>query len=428
MMLDGDKHSGKHRGATLLTWLMLVVLTIGGIWFFQRSAPRALPPIRVGVLHSLTGTMAVSEKTVTEATLFAIEEINRSGGLLGRQIEPVIVDGKSDWPTFAAGADRLISQEKVDVIFGCWTSACRKTIKPLFEGRDALLVYPVQYEGLEESPNILYTGPAPNQQIQPAVAWALGTLGKKVWLVGSDYVFPRAANRIITLQVQALGGQVLGDDYVKLGGQDFSAIARRIAANRPDIIFNTLNGDSNIAFFRALKDAGVTPDQIPTLSFSIAEPEISSIGLDLMVGNYAAQTYFQTVDTPENHAFVRGFQARYGTDHPVSDMMEAAYTGVRLWAQAVTQAESSEWERVRRFLLKQEMLAPGGPVKVDTETRHLYRTARIGRITAAGTFTIVWQSDGPLKPVPYPPYLSKVDWDNFLSRLFRQWNGQWAAP
>lgn len=385
-------------------------------------------PIKVGVLHSLTGTMAVSERTVVDATLFAIEELNAAGGVLGRTVEPIVVDGRSDWPTFAAGAERLIGQNKVSAIFGCWTSACRKTVKPIFEAKDAVLFYPVQYEGLEQSPNIVYTGAAPNQQIIPAIKWTLDHLGKRIFLVGSDYVFPRTANKIITLQVTALQGEIVGDDYVALGGQDFAAIIAKIRAADPDVIFNTINGDSNIGFYKALRAAGITAEAMPVMSFSVAEAEVKAIGPALMEGDYAARNYFQTVDTPENKDFVRRFKARFGQDYVTTAPMEAAYYGVHLWAKAVTEARSADWRDYRSHVRGQSMMAPGGLIQIDTISQHVWKTVRIGKIQADGSFAILWDSGRPIRPVPFPTLLSQADWLAFLDQLYRQWGGQWSAP
>ncbi|OAN45727.1 urea ABC transporter substrate-binding protein [Paramagnetospirillum marisnigri] len=385
-------------------------------------------PIKVGVLHSLSGTMAVSERTVADATLFAIEELNRRGGVLGRKVEPVVVDGKSDWAVFAAAADRLIATDKVSAVFGCWTSACRKTVKPVFERRDAVLFYPVQYEGLEQSPNIVYTGAAPNQQIIPAIKWSLDHLGRKLFLVGSDYVFPRTANKIIAAQAAALQGLVVGESYAPLGDQDFAAIVAEIKRARPDVIFNTINGDSNLGFFKALRAAGITPDRIPVMSFSIAEAEVKAMGPAMLAGDYAARNYFQSVDTEENAAFVSGFKARYGTGYVTTAPMEAAYFGVMLWAKAVEEAGSPDFRDYRAAIRGQSMAAPGGTVTIDPVSQHTWKTVRIGRIQADGNFEILWDSQRPVRPVPYPSFLPRSDWVRFLDQLYGGWDGNWAAP
>jgi urea transport system substrate-binding protein len=372
--------------------------------------------------------MAISEKSVADATLLAIEQINDEGGLLGRRIEPVVADGRSDWRRFADEANRLIAEEKVSVVFGCWTSASRKTVKPVFEKHNHLLFYPVQYEGLEQSPNIVYTGAAPNQQIIPAVKWCFDHLGTKFFLVGSDYVFPRTANAIIRDQLGAIRGQVLGEEYVVLGSTDVEAIVRRISESRPDVILNTINGDTNVAFFKMLRGAGVTPDRIPTMSFSIAEDELRTLGGRHMVGDYACWNYFQSVDTEQNERFVKSFRERYGADRVTDDPMEAAYFGVHLWAQAVREAGTDDVQEVRKAIPNQTFQAPEGIVYIDAENNHTWKTVRIGKIREEGQFEIVWSSQQPVRPVPYPVYRSASEWQAFLSRLYQGWGGKWANP
>lgn len=398
------------------------------LWFAV-SRPE---PIRVGVLHSMTGTMAISELSVIDATLLAIEEINQGGGVLGRRIEAIVVDGRSDWPTFAREAERLIRDEQVATVFGCWTSASRKTVLPVFERYDHLLVYPVQYEGLEQSPNVLYTGAAPNQQITPAVRWALSELKGgahvAVYIVGSDYVFPRTAGAIIRAQVEALGSEVAAERYLVLGSRDVQDVVDEIVRLRPAVIFNTINGDTNVAFFRALRAAGITPDTIPTVSFSIAEPELQTMGTADMVGDYAVWNYFQSIDSPRNRAFVAGFQQRHGSSRVLSDPMEAAYTGVHLWAAAVNQAGVADPRLIRDALLGRSFAAPGGSVYVDPDTQHLWKTVRVGQIRADGQFLEVWSSGRPVRPLPYPSSRTPAQWAEFLDALYRGWGGRWARP
>lgn len=408
---------------------VLVLLVIIG-WVCYRYGPNLVrrEPIKVGILHSLSGTMAISEKSVVDATLLAIEEINERGGLLGRPIEPVVADGKSNWTTFADEAERLITEEKVCVVFGCWTSASRKTVEPVFEKHNHLLFYPVQYEGLEQSPYIVYTGAAPNQQIVPAVKWCLDKLGNRVFLVGSDYVFPRTANAIARDQIVALGATVVGEEYILLGSRDVKAVVEEIVAAQPDVILNTINGDSNGVFFRELRKAGITPDKIPTMSLSIAEEELRTLDAARMVGDYACWNYFQSVDTDENRAFVERFKNKYGQDRVTDDPMEAAYFGVYLWAQAVREAETEAVGEVRKAITKQSLQAPGGLVSVDFENNHTAKTVRIGEIRADGQFDIRWSSATPVQPTPYPVYRSRSEWDSFLEKMRVAWGGSWENP
>jgi len=407
--------------------IALLLTSLTGALALYHFDQRAVP-IKVGILHALTGTMAISEQPVVDATLMAIEEINAAGGLLGRPIEPIVVDSRSDWSYAAQQAEALITQQGVDVVFGCWTSACRRTVKPIFERLNSLLIYSVQYEGLEDSPNILYLGATPNQQIIPAVKWSLDNLGKRFYLIGSDYVFPHAANAIIRDQITALHGVVVGEDYILLGSIDVTTAAERIIAANPDVILNTINGDSNIAFFKALRNIGITPDRVPTMSFSISESELQAIGIANMVGNYAAWNYFQSVDTVENRDFVARFKKRYGADRVTNDPIETAYSGVYLWAQAVRDAGTSETTAVRQALDDQSLNTPGGIVSVDPATNQLWKTVRIGRILPSGQFDIVWDSGNPIRPIPYPLSRSPAQWNTFLTNLYTKWHDNWANP
>jgi urea transport system substrate-binding protein len=413
-----------------LLGVLSVVVLVTLIYLAHLWKVESLPPIRVGILHSLTGTMAMSETPVVDAVQMAIEEINASGGLLGgRRVVPILADGRSDWPTFANESERLISKEKVCAVFGCWTSASRKTVRPVFEKLGGLLFYPVQYEGLEQSPNIIYLGAAPNQQIIPAVKWAFDNLNsRRFYLVGSDYVFPRAANAVIGDQVKALGAQVVGEDYIPLGKTDVKAIVARIVAIHPDVILNTINGDTNLAFFHALREAGISPAVIPTISFSIGESELPSLNPSACAGDYAVWNYFQTLSGSRNDAFVATFHKRYGAGRPVSDPMEAAYCAVKLWAQAVQDAGTENTAAVRKTILDQSMAAPEGVILIDPETQHAWRPVRVGRIRADGQFDIVWDSHRPVRPQPFPLSRTPAEWEKFLVDLQTGWGGRWAAP
>jgi urea transport system substrate-binding protein len=396
------------------------------------AGPGAFPPggepVKVGVLHSLSGTMANSEAVVVDAVLFALDEVNQAGGVLGRPVRPVVADGRSDWPTFAREAERLISEQQVCTVFGCWTSASRKTVKPVFERHDHLLIYPVQFEGLETSPCIVYLGAAPNQQILPALEWAVKSLRKKrFFLVGSDYVFPRAAHAIIKDHLRRAGVQVVGEGYLPLGSQQVEGVVSALARAKPDMILNTINGDSNTAFFRALRAAGITPGKTPTLSFSVGEQELRSLNLADMAGDYAAWTYFQSVTTPENKEFVRRFHEKY-PQRRITDPMETAYVGVKLWAQAVNEARSLDPKKIRRALLNQRLKGPGGEVRIDPDTQHCFRTPRIGRIQADGQFKVVWTAPEPVRPEPYPNSRTAEAWRAFLHDLYTGWGNRWAAP
>jgi urea transport system substrate-binding protein len=372
--------------------------------------------------------MAASESPVADAALLAVEEINAAGGVLGRRVEAVIADGRSEAPVFAAEAERLLKAEGVAAVFGCWTSACRRTVRPVVERLGGLLFYPVQYEGIEQSPNIVYLGAAPNQQIIPAVKWAFTELGRRFFVAGSDYVFPRTAGAIIGDEVRRLSGEIVGEHYSVLGSADFGGLADRIAAAKPDVILNTINGDSNVAFFRTLRARGIRPDKVPTVSFSVAEPELRSLSARDVAGDYAAWNYFQSLETPENRRFVAAFRARYGPSRVTSDPMEAAYCGVRLWAKAVAAAGTERPDAVREAVGGLTLDAPEGTVRIDPDNRHAWKTVRIGRITPAGDFDVIWGSAKPIPPIPYPPSRSRRDWDAFLEALRKEWGGAWANP
>ena len=364
-------------------------------------------PIKVGILHSLSGTMAISETSVRDAELLAIEQINAAGGVLGKKIEPIQEDGASDWPTFAEKARKLIQNDQVAVVFGCWTSASRKAVLPVFEKLNGLLFYPVQYEGLEASPNIFYTGAAPNQQIVPAVEWLLKQGKTKMYLLGSDYVFPRTANEIIKAQLKAQKGELSGEEYTPLGHTDYATVISKIQSAKPDVVFNTLNGDSNVAFFKQLKDAGLTADKLPTLSVSIAEEEVRGIGPDVMAGHLASWNYYQTTDTPENKAFVDAYKKKFGEKRVTDDPIEAAYIGVNIWAKAAAKAGSVDIAKVKEAAKDLQFAAPEGTIKVNGKNQHISKPVRIGKVRPDGMFDEVWATPSAVEP---DPFLDGYDW------------------
>lgn len=357
--------------------------------------------IKVGILHSLSGTMAVSEVSVKDAELLAIEEVNAAGGVLGKKLEPVVEDGASDWPTFAEKAKKLIQSEKVAVTFGCWTSASRKAVLPVFEANKALLFYPVQYEGLESSPYIYYMGATTNQQIVPSVEYLLGEKKTKFFLLGSDYVFPRTANKIIKAQLAASGGATVAEEYTPLGHTDYSTLISKIKSANPDVVYNTLNGDSNVAFFKQLKDAGLPADKLTTLSVSVAEEEVRGIGADVMAGHMVAWNYYQTTKTPENEKFVAAYKGKFGANRVTADPIEAAYIGVKIWAMAANKAGSVDVAKVREATKNLEFAAPEGMVKVSATNQHISKTVRIGKINSSGLIDEVWSTGKPVEPDPY---------------------------
>ncbi len=345
--------------------------------------------------------MAIGEIAVKDATLLAIDEINQAGGVLGCPLHPIVQDGASDIQTFAAAAKHLLCVEKVPVVFGCWTSASRKAVLPIFERERGLLFYPLQYEGFERSPNIIYTGSTPNQQIVPAIDYLLSKGKRKLFLIGSDYIFPQTAHRIIKARLVASGGEWVGEEYIPLGSMEMDSTIAHILAAEPDAIFNTLNGDSNLAFFQALQQVGISPARIPVLSVSLAEEEVRRIGGKKIAGHWLAWSYFQTLDTPENQKFVGAYQAAYGRHRVTDDPIEAAYLGVYLWKTAVEKAGSMQVDRVKLALKNLETIAPGGSVKLDGRTQHLWKMARIGEVNADGSIQQIWASDTLIPPDPF---------------------------
>ncbi|VTR94265.1 urea-binding protein : Urea/short-chain amide ABC transporter, periplasmic urea/short-chain amide-binding protein OS=Rhodopirellula sallentina SM41 GN=RSSM_05980 PE=4 SV=1: Pkinase: Peripla_BP_5 [Gemmata massiliana] len=430
----------RRRAIFVCSGLAVIVALSAFIgWRAMQNQPvQAAPvePIVVGVLHSQSGTMAVSENPVIDATLLAIEEINAAGGVLGRPLKPVVVDGKSDPDEFARQAERLLTEERVAVIFGCWTSASRKAVRPVFERNAGLLFYPVQYEGLEESPRIVYLGPAPNQQLIPAVDFVIDTLKKKrIALVGSDYVFPRPAHAIIRDRVaerKAAGVdvEVVAEAFIPLGSPlVINAIARVRNANA-DVVINTINGTTNAAFFRELRDPKQGVPNITSLSVSITENEVRGLDPRAMTDDYLVASYFQTVDRPESRAFVQRIRAKYGSDRSASDMMAAAYSGVYLWAKAATAARGVDPSAVANAVRGLEFDGPGARIKIDPENLHAWLPVRVAKVRPSGEVALVpgAGSETPVRPRPFPPTRSRDEWSQFLRKLEMDWGGKWQAP
>lgn len=416
----------------LRTWLsagVVVVLMVAlGPLRADGVHASARPPIVVGNLHSQTGSVAVAERPITDATMMAIDEINARGGVLGRQVRPIAVDGRSDWPTFAAEAERLIANEHVRAIFGCYTSASRRTIVPIIERHHNLLLYPTFYEGIEQSPNVVYTGGTANQNTTPAVKWFMENRGKSFFLVGSDYIYPRATNAVVKDQINYLGGQILGEEYLPLGRSDFGPIVARLVAAKPQVILSTVVGDSNVGFFQALRAAGVDPHTTPTLSLVVGEADLQSLNGKEMAGTYVAMNYFQSIDSPENVDFVRRFKAKFGLDRVVTDPMESAYASVYLWAQAAEKAGTDEPEAVLSAIRGMDYAAPEGLMHIDAENLHSWKTARIAQITPTGELSVEWTSETVLHPSPYTIYRTRRQWNELVHELYVGWGGGWAAP
>lgn len=366
--------------------------------------------IRVGILHSQSGTMAFSEGTAAEGEVLAIEEINDRGGISlgGKRLKvvPIVADGASHPQTFASQALQLVDKEKVSAVFGGWTSASRKSMLPVFEAQNILLFYPIQYEGQECSPNIIYGGATPNQQIEPALEWLLRNKGKSFFLVGSDYIYPRTAHQIIRAMLTSRGAKILGEAYLPLGSTDVEPIIESIRKTLPDggIILNTLNGDSNVPFFKQLKKAYLTPvNNYITMSFSIAEEEVSEIGPANLEGTFASRSFFQSLDTHESRRFTKAFKFRFGQKRVTSDPTESGYSLVHLWALAVEKAGRLDTGAVRDALVGLHYNAPEGAVLLRPN-HHLKRSTLIGEIQSDGMFKIV-ASMKPIEPIAWNTYL-----------------------
>ena len=389
----------------------------------------AAAPLRLGVLYSRTGTMAISERATLDGVLLAVAEINEKGGVLGRPLELVIEDGQSDETVFARKAARLIEEDKVSALFGCWTSASRKAVKAVVEQHDHLLFYPVSYEGMEESPNIVYGGSVPNQQILPGLKWSYGFLARRRWfLAGLDSIYSRAAHAVIRDEAQSLGAQIVGEEFLLVDAGDAAELVRRIVKARPDLIVSTIKGDTNVALFRALRRAGITAEQIPTLSFAVSEEELSSLPPVEVRGHYAAGNYFHSIDLPRNKEFLRRVEKRFDSERIVSDPMQTSYTLVHLWAQAVTAAGSAEVGPVRQSIKGQQYDSPQGRVTIDPATLHTAQVSRVGVINDHGRFIEVYASPRPIVPQPFPASRPRVTWERFLQDLHQQWGGRWQNP
>lgn len=408
----------RRRTAAAASVLVIGLATAacGGSKASDGDAPAAEPAescvdtsgdtVKLGFINSLTGAMAISEKTVSSVLHMAADEINASGGIMGKKIEPIQEDGATDWPTFAEKTDKLLTDDCVAAVFGGWTSSSRKAMKPVVEKHNGLLFYPVQYEGLESSKNIYYTGATTNQQILPAMEFLKAEGVKTLFLAGSDYVFPRTANAIIKLYAAELGIEIVGEEYVPLDKDDWTTQVAKIVEAKPDFIFNTINGSSNVGFVKAYTDAGLTAETTPIISVSIAEEEAPNMGASVE-GQYAAWNYFQSVETPENKKFIKDWVAYDGPSDVTSDPMEAAYNSLHLYKAMVEKAGSFDVDEINAASDGVSFDAPEGTVVVDGDNHHITKPGLIGQINADNQFDVVWSSEGPIDP---DPYLEGYEW------------------
>jgi urea transport system substrate-binding protein len=381
--------------------------------------------IKIGVLHSLSGTMAISETTLKDTILMMVDDINKKGGLLGKKVEAVVVDPASNWPLFAEKARDLLSKDKVAVVFGCWTSVSRKSVLPVFEELSGLLFYPVQYEGEESSNNVFYTGAAPNQQAIPAVEYLMSPEGGSVkrWVLeGTDYVYPRTTNKIIEafLKAKGVAPEDIKINYTPFGHSDWqtevAAIKSFASAGKKTAVVSTINGDANVPFYKELANAGIKASDIPVVAFSVGEEELAGIDTKNLVGHLAAWNYFQSVKNPTNEAFIKQWHDFIKNPKRVTnDPMEAHYIGFKMWAHAVEQAGTTDVDAVRQAVYGQKVKAPSGFVEVMNTNHHLSKPVMIGEIQGNGQFDVVWQTKDTIKADAWSPYLAEdkgkvADW------------------
>jgi len=412
--------ASRRNFAQSLSAVALGVAALGLPVFAQ-----AADTIKVGVLHSLSGTMAISETVLKDTALMAIDEINAKGGVLGKKLEPVVVDPASNWPLFAEKAKQLISQDKVAVMFGCWTSVSRKSVLPVVEELNGLLFYPVQYEGEELSKNVFYTGAAPNQQAIPAVEYLMSKAGggaKRFVLLGTDYVYPRTTNKILRafLKSKGVADKDIDEKYTPFGHSDYQTIVadvKKFAAGGKTAVISTINGDSNVPFYKELGNQGLKATDVPVVAFSVGEEELRGVDTKPLVGHLAAWNYFMSLKNPTNDAFKKQWAAYAkakklpGADKPLTnDPMEATYIGIHMWAQAVEKAKSTDTDKVIAAMGGQTFKAPSGFVaKMDEKNHHLHKPVFIGEVKADGQFNVVWKTPAPVKAKPWSPFIEGND-------------------
>jgi urea transport system substrate-binding protein len=413
----------KRRGV-LKALALSAALAAAGI-----TSPAALAQqktVKVGVLHSLSGTMAISETVLKDVALMTFEEINAKGGVMGMKIEPVVVDPASNWPLFAEKARQLITQDKVAAVFGCWTSVSRKSVLPVFEELNGLLFYPVQYEGEELSKNVFYTGAAPNQQAIPAVEYLMSKDGggAKRWiLLGTDYVYPRTTNKILRafLKSKGVADKDIEEVYTPFGHSDYQTIVaniKKFSQGGKTAVVSTINGDSNVPFYKELGNQGLKATDVPVVAFSVGEEELRGVDTKPLVGHLAAWNYFMSIKAPANDAFTKKWGTYAKTksiaghkDKPLTnDPMEATYIGIYMWKQAVEKAKSFDVDKVRAAMAGQTFTAPSGITStMDAKNHHLHKAVFIGEVKADGQFNVVWKTKGPVKAQPWSPFIPGND-------------------
>ena len=412
----------KRRGIVKAVAVSAALMTAG---ISSQGAFAQQKTVKVGVLHSLSGTMAISETVLKDVALMAFEEINAKGGVMGMKIEPIVVDPASNWPLFAEKARQLITQDKVAAVFGCWTSVSRKSVLPVFEELNGLLFYPVQYEGEELSKNVFYTGAAPNQQAIPAVEYLMSKEGggAKRWvLLGTDYVYPRTTNKILRafLKSKGVADKDIDEKYTPFGHSDYQTIVadiKKFAAGGKTAVVSTINGDSNVPFYKELGNQGLKATDVPVVAFSVGEEELRGVDTKPLVGHLAAWNYFMSIKAPANDDFKTKWAAYAkakklpGADKPLTnDPMEATYIGIYMWKQAVEKAKTFDTDQVITAMAGQTFTAPSGIVsKMDEKNHHLHKAVFIGEVKGDGQFNVVWKTKGPVRAQPWSPFIPGND-------------------
>ena len=427
----------RQRWKLLLVGLAVAPLLVAGIAVLIGWRPggalasafrRAGTPIRLGLLHSQTGPLAISEKSILDAEILAIEEINAAGGIGNRQVVYSSPDCRSDTQTFAVEARRLIEQEKVAALFGCWTSEARKAVVPVVEERGSLLFFPGNFEGIERSARVIYAGGIANQSVVPAVRWAFDSLkSRRYFVVGLEEVWSRTSAEIAKDSIKAAGAELVGESYTTTMTPNVEAMIEAIGQAKPDIVLNFLFGESNLAFYAGLRRAGMPPDKLPVLAFGFAEDESRRFPQADVVGQYAAWNYFQSVERPKNRDFVRRFRARFGENRVIGDPMIAAYNSIKFWAQSAGEVGPSDIPVLVNNLGRQSMDAPDGIVTVDGESQAVWRPFHVGRLLVNGQFEIIWSIEKPIRPVVFIGTRTPEQWRVFLDSLKVRWRGRWAA-
>jgi urea transport system substrate-binding protein len=394
----------------------------------RRAISRVRPPILVGLIHSRTGPLAISELSLLDAEILALEQVNKQGGVAGREVRWEIADGRSDPATFAREALRLIEERKVDALFGGWTAECRKAMLQVVEERQNLLIFPANFEGIERSPQAIYVGGSANQVVLPAVRWCFDVRkARKFFVVGIEEIWSRVACELAKDAIKAAGGELLGESYVPLSGGDPQAIVDAIVKARPDVVLNAMVGDFNLRFYSAFRRAGLTPETMPIVAFAVSEDELRRFSPGDATGHYSAFSYYEQSERPESVAFVRQFKARNGEARAVSDTMVSAYDGVLLWAEAANEAGTGDPKIVSTRFDRQSIDAPEGVVTIDPESRIAWRPFVLGKARADGQFDLAWSLPKPIQPVTFPATRAKAGWQALAEQLKARWGGRWSS-